>query len=132
MADELYETGRAVRTAVLGAAHVERATERATDFDRDFQAYITRTAWGSVWSRPGLDHKTRSMLTIAMLAALGHEQELALHLRATRNTGVTREEVREILLQVAVYAGVPAANSAVHLVKRTYDEMEREERERGG
>lgn len=126
MADELYEKGVEVRTAVLGKAHVERSTQRATDFDRDFQAFITRTAWGSVWTRPGLDVRTRSMLTIAMLAALGHEQELALHIRATRNTGVTRDEVKEILMQVAVYAGVPAANSAFHLVRQLYDEMDRE------
>ena len=126
MADDLYDKGLEVRKAVLGEAHVERSLQRATDFDRDFQAFITRTAWGSVWTRPGLDHRTRSMLTIAMLAALGREEELALHIRATRNTGVTRDEVKEILMQVAVYAGVPAGNSAVRLAKQVYAEMDRE------
>ncbi len=130
-ADDLYENGMAVRRAVLGEAHVERSTQRATDFDRDFQRFITQTAWGSVWTRPGLDVRTRSMLTIAMLAALGQEHELALHIRATRNTGVTREEVKEILIQTAVYAGVPAANSAIALAKRIYAEMEDEDRQGG-
>ncbi|HYG86501.1 MAG TPA: 4-carboxymuconolactone decarboxylase [Azospirillum sp.] len=127
MADDLYEKGMVVRKTVLGEAHVARSTQKATPFDREFQEFITRTAWGSIWTRPGLDHRTRSMLTIAMLAALGREQELALHIRATRNTGVTRDEVKEILMQVAVYAGVPAANSAFHLAKQIYDEMDREE-----
>ena len=126
MADDLYDTGLEVRKAVLGEAHVERSTQRATDFDRDFQALITRTAWGSIWTRPGLDRRTRSMLTIAMLAALGHEEELALHIRATRNTGVTQDEVKEILMQVAVYAGVPAGNSAFRLAKQVYAEMDQD------
>jgi 3-oxoadipate enol-lactonase/4-carboxymuconolactone decarboxylase len=123
----LYEHGLAVRRAVLGAAHVERASRRATEFDRDFQAFITRQAWGEVWTRPGLERKTRSMLTIAMLAALGHEDELKLHVRATRNTGVSPDEVREILLQAAIYAGVPAANSAFKHAKSVFEEMDKEE-----
>jgi 3-oxoadipate enol-lactonase/4-carboxymuconolactone decarboxylase len=122
----LYERGMAVRTAVLGAAHVERSTRRATEFDRDFQAFITRHAWGEVWTRPGLTRKTRSMLTIAMLAALGHENELKLHIRATANTGVTPAEVKEILLQTAVYAGVPAANSAFQHARSVYEELDRD------
>ena len=123
----LYERGLSVRRSVLGAAHVERASLRATTFDRDFQAFITRQAWGEVWTRPGLERKTRSMLTIAMLAALGHEDELKLHVRATRNTGVSPDEVKEILLQTAIYAGVPAANSAFKHAKGVYEEMDKED-----
>lgn len=112
MNDDPHDTGMDTRRAVLGETHVDAATARATGLDRDFQALITRYAWGSVWSRPGLSRRDRSLLTIALLAALGHRDELRMHLRATRNTGVTAEEVREALMQVAVYAGVPAANAA--------------------
>jgi 4-carboxymuconolactone decarboxylase len=124
MPDEQYEQGMKVRREVLGDAHVERAQANATDFDADFQRFITETAWGGVWARPGLDRQTRHLLTIAMLAALGREHELALHLRATRNTGVTREQVKEVLLQVAVYAGIPAANSAFNIAKQIYSELD--------
>ncbi|HYZ16136.1 MAG TPA: 4-carboxymuconolactone decarboxylase [Candidatus Acidoferrum sp.] len=124
--DERYERGMEVRREVLGAAHVDRATAAATDLNRDFQEFITRYAWGEVWARPGLDRRTRSLLTIAMMAALGRWDELRLHIRATRNTGVTREEVREVLLQVGVYAGVPAANSAYHHAAAVYREMDEE------
>lgn len=123
MSDERYERGMKVRRDVLGNAHVERSTTNQTAFDADFQRFITETAWGSVWSRPGLDRKTRHLLTIAMLAALGREHELALHLRSTPNTGVTPDEVKEVLLQVAVYAGIPAANSAVALAKKIFEEL---------
>jgi 4-carboxymuconolactone decarboxylase len=126
MSDERYERGMAVRREVLGAAHVDRATAAATDFTRDFQEFITRYAWGEIWARPGLDRRTRSLLTIAMMAALGRWDELRLHIRATRNTGVTREDVREVLLQVGVYAGVPAANSAYHHAAAVYREMDEE------
>ena len=119
---ELFARGTAVRTEVLGQAHVERAREAATAFTEDFQTHITQHAWGAVWTRPGLDRKTRSMLTIALLAALGHHEELKLHVRATRHTGVSPDEVKEILLQVAVYAGVPAANTAFGLARETYGE----------
>jgi 4-carboxymuconolactone decarboxylase len=125
--DDLLARGRAMRTAVLGAAHVERSRARASAFDAEFQDFITRHAWGAVWDRPGLDRRTRSLLTIAMLAALGHAEELKLHIRATRNTGVTRDEVREALLQVAVYAGVPAANSAFRHARQAFDEMDQED-----
>ena len=111
---------------MLGGEHVDRSIANATDFTRDFQSFITRYAWGDVWSRPGLDRKTRSLLTIAMMASLGRYDELRLHVRATRNTGVTRDEVREVLLQVAVYAGVPAANSAYHHAADVYREMDEE------
>ena len=124
---ELYERGLAVRTDVLGRAHVKRARSSATPFNEDFQTFITQHAWGAVWTRPGLERKIRSMLTIAMLAALGHHEELKLHIRATRNTGVSRDEVKEILLQAAVYAGVPAANTAFRLAREVYDQMEKED-----
>jgi 4-carboxymuconolactone decarboxylase len=109
-----------IRRRVLGDAHVDRATANATPFDEDFQRFITETAWGDVWSRPGFDLKTRHLLTLAVLAALGREAELELHVRATRNTGVTPDELKEVLLHVAVYAGVPAANSAFAAAKRVY------------
>jgi 3-oxoadipate enol-lactonase/4-carboxymuconolactone decarboxylase len=112
-----------IRRSVLGDAHVDRAESRKTSFDEDFQRLITETAWGSVWSRPGLDKRTRSLLTIAMLAAFGHHEELAMHIRATRNTGATESDVKETLLQVAIYAGVPAANTAIAIAKKVYAEM---------
>lgn len=124
LAGDKFEAGKKIRTAVLGVEHVERAAAQATDFDRDFQQFITETAWGSVWSRRGLDIKTRHLLTIAMLAALGKEHELELHIKATRNTGVTPDELKEALLQVAVYAGAPAANSAFAIAKRVLSDEE--------
>jgi 4-carboxymuconolactone decarboxylase len=126
LSDDLFDRGMAARKSVLGADHVDRAEANKTDFDADWQRYVTEHAWAAVWTRPGLDKKTRSMLTIAMLAALGKHEELALHIRATRNTGVSRDEVKEVLLQVAVYAGAPAGNSAFAVAKRTYKEMETE------
>jgi 4-carboxymuconolactone decarboxylase len=124
MPDDRYEDGMRVRRAVLGDEHVDRALANQTSFDADFQRFITETAWGSVWARPGLDRRTRSLITIAILAALGREDELALHLRATQNTGVTPEEIKEALLQVAVYAGVPAANSAFAVARRVLKELD--------
>ncbi len=121
--DDYYEAGMAVRRQVLGAAHVDRATAGITDFDRAFQHFITRTAWGSVWTSPGLDRRTRSLLTLAMMAALGHHEEFKLHIRASRNTGATPEDIADMLIQVAVYAGIPAANSAVRVAKETFKEM---------
>jgi 4-carboxymuconolactone decarboxylase len=112
-----HEAGMTVRREVLGADHVAAAQARTTEFDSDFQRFITETAWGSVWARPGLDRRTRSLVTIAMLAALGRHEELALHLRASRNTGVDVSELKETLLHVAVYAGIPAANSAIAIAK---------------
>ena len=126
MTDERYERGMVVRRAVLGEEHVERAQAGTTEFTRDFQELITRYAWGEVWTRPGLDRKTRSLLTIAILASLGRSEELRLHVRATRNTGATRDEVREALLQVAVYAGVPAGNSAFAHAAAAYRELDDE------
>ena len=112
-----YDTGTRVRREVLGDAHVDRATAAATAFDGPFQRFITETAWGTLWAGDALDRRTRSLLTIALLAALGRREELELHLRATRNTGATPDEIREALLHVAVYAGVPAANAAIALAK---------------
>lgn len=120
--EDSLAAGMAVRKAVLGEAHVARATAAATSLDRDFQAFITRTAWGGVWARPGLDRRTRSLLTIAMMASLGHEEELKLHLHASRNTGATPEDIAEVLLQVGVYAGIPAANSAFRHAKTILQE----------
>jgi 4-carboxymuconolactone decarboxylase len=124
-----FAVGMGVRRAVLGDAHVDRATVATTGFDADFQRFITEGAWGSVWARPGLDRRTRSLLVIALMAALGHEEELAMHIRATRNTGATPEDVKEALLMVAVYGGVPAANTAIRVAKRTYAEMAQEQKE---
>lgn len=124
MSTDRYQTGMTIRRAVLGDAHVDRAEANKTAFDADFQRYITEGAWGSVWSRPGLTRRERSLLTIALLAALGHENELAMHVRAARNTGATVDDIKETLLHVAVYAGVPAANAAVAVAKRTFAEME--------
>ena len=123
MADELFDKGMAVRKAVLGEAYVARAEANKTDFDADWQRYVTEHAWAAVWTRPGLERRVRSMLTISMLAALGRLDELGAHIRATRNTGVTQDEVKEVLLQVGVYAGAPAANSAFAVAKRVYKEM---------
>lgn len=119
-----YSAGMAVRRAVLGDAHVDRATAAATPFDADFQAFITESAWGSVWSRAGLTRRERSLVTVALLAALGQDDELALHVRATRNTGASADDLKEALLHVAVYAGVPAANHAFKIVKKTMAEMD--------
>lgn len=119
-----YEEGMRVRREVLGAEHVARAQEQTTALDADFQRFITETAWGSVWARPDLDRRTRSLVTIGILAALGRE-ELALHLRASRNTGATPREIAEVLLHVALYAGIPAANAAFAEAKRILGESER-------
>ncbi|MET0501452.1 MAG: 4-carboxymuconolactone decarboxylase [Candidatus Binatia bacterium] len=126
MSDEAFEKGMAIRKSVLGSEHVARAEANKTDFDADFQRIITEGAWGTIWTRPGIDKKTRHLLTIAMLAALGKHDELAMHIRATRNTGVTAEEVREVFLQVLAYVGAPAANSAFAVAKRVYKELENE------
>ena len=124
MPDQRFAAGMSVRRSVLGDAHVDRAEARKTAFDADFQRFITEGAWGSVWSRPGLDKRTRSMLVLALMAALGHEEEFAMHVRATRNTGATAEDGKEALLMVAVYAGVPAANAAFRVAKQVYAELE--------
>ena len=121
--DDRYDAGMTVRRSVLGDAHVDRAEAGKTAFDEDFQRFITEGAWGSVWSRPGLTRRERSLVTIALLAALGHDDEVAMHVRATANTGATLEDLKEVMLHVAVYAGVPAANRAIKVVKKAYAEQ---------
>src|SRR6476646_2692084 len=123
MTDSRYDIGMKVRKEVLGSEHVERTQERTTEFDADSQRFITETAWGSVWARPDLDRRTRSLVTIAILAALGRE-ELALHLRASQNIGVDPHEIAEVLRHVAGYAGVPAANAAYSAAKKEFDHLE--------
>jgi 3-oxoadipate enol-lactonase/4-carboxymuconolactone decarboxylase len=120
---DFLAAGMAVRRRVLGDAHVDRAMGGVTDFDRDFQVFITRTAWGGVWTRPGLTLRERSLLVLTMLASLGHHEELRLHTRATRNTGATPGDIAEAMMHVAAYAGIPAANSAMRVVKETLAEM---------
>lgn len=120
---DLDRTGAAVRRAVLGDEHVDRAAAGATRFSAPWQEYVTRAAWGQVWSRPGLDRRTRSMLTLALLAALRCETELALHVRAAIRVGVTPEEISEVLLHTAVYAGAPAANTAFAVAQETLAAM---------
>jgi len=112
-----YVTGMETRRAVLGDQHVDGANARKSSFDDDFQTFITEGAWGSVWSRDGLTKRERSLITIALLAALGHDEEVAMHVRATSNTGASPEDIKEALLHVAVYAGVPAANRAFKIAK---------------
>ncbi|HEX9338049.1 MAG TPA: 4-carboxymuconolactone decarboxylase [Pseudonocardiaceae bacterium] len=122
MTDDVFAAGMRVRREVFGNAYVDRAV--ADPFSPDFQDLITRYAWGSVWTRPGLDRRTRSCLTLAMLATLGHHDELALHVRAALRIGLSKEEISEVLLQVAVYAGVPAANAAFAVARRALEEGE--------
>jgi len=123
---ERHRQGMATRRAVLGDAHVDRAEAGKSAFDEPFQDLITEAAWGHVWSRPNWTQRERSMVTIALLAALGHDEEVAMHVRATANTGATPEDLREAMLHVAIYAGVPAANHAIRIVKKTLEEMGRE------
>jgi 4-carboxymuconolactone decarboxylase len=126
MSDEQFERGMKVRREVLGDRHVDRAEANKTAFDAEFQRFITEMAWGDVWSRPQLDRRTRHLVTIAMLAALGKETELRMHIHATQNTGVTPEDLKEVFHQVAVYAGVPAANTAFAIAKNVYAEITEE------
>lgn len=121
---ERYALGLARRRAVLGDAHVDRALQHRTPLNTEFQDFITCTAWGSIWTRPGLPGHTRSLLTIAMLVALNRDGELRLHLNAARNNGVTRDEIKEVLMQSAIYCGVPAANHAFHLAQQVFDEQD--------
>lgn len=121
---ERYKQGLATRRSVLGEAHVDRALANETPFDQPFQQLITEGAWGSVWSREQWSKRERSMVTIALLAALGHDEEVAMHIRATANTGATREDICEALMHVAIYAGVPAANHAFKIAKATYAEID--------
>jgi 4-carboxymuconolactone decarboxylase len=123
MEDARYEAGMKVRREVLGDEHVDRATASATDFSRPFQQFITRSAWGEAWTREGLDRRTRSCVTLAVLTALRSEGEIAMHVRGALRNGLTPDEIREVLIHTAVYAGVPAANSAFAIAQRTLQEQ---------
>jgi len=120
--DEHYEQGMRVRREVLGDAHVDRALADATDFTAPWQEFITRQAWGGVWARDGLDRRTRSAITLSVLTALGRENEIAMHVRAALNHGLSQEEIAEVLIHTSVYAGVPAANAAFAIAQRVFDE----------
>ncbi len=123
--DRLAE-GMATRRKVLGDTHVDRAEANKTEFDAPFQELITEAAWSHIWSRGTIPHRERSMITLALLAGLGNYEELALHARATANTGASRDDIMEVMLHVAVYAGVPRANHAIKVVKQVFGEMDRE------
>jgi 4-carboxymuconolactone decarboxylase len=123
-ASDRYRLGMETRRAVLGDSHVDRAQSISTEFDRPFQELITEGAWGTVWSRPGLTKRERSIVTIALLAALGQDEEVAMHVRATANTGASRNDICEALLHVAIYAGVPAANHAIKIAKQVFERMD--------
>ena len=122
MNDDAFERGMRIRREVLGDEHVDRAVERTTEQAAAFQDFITRYAWGEIWARPGLDRRTRSCITLTALVALGRFDELALHVRAARRNGLSTEEIAEVLLQTAVYCGVPAANSAFNVFQRVLEE----------
>jgi len=126
MTNDRYETGMKVRREVLGDDHVDRAEADKSSFDSDFQRYITENAWGAVWARGALSQRERSMITIGILAALGHYDEVAMHVRAARNTGATKQDIAEVMLHVAIYAGIPAAHSAVAVAKTVYAETDPE------
>lgn len=120
---ERFEQGMKTRRSVLGDAHVDRAEKMKTAFDEPFQTLITEAAWGHVWSRPGLTKRERSLITMALLAALGHHDEVAMHTRATANTGATPDDLMEVMLHVAIYAGVPAANHNIKIIKDVLEKM---------
>jgi 4-carboxymuconolactone decarboxylase len=121
---ERHQKGMSTRRAILGDAHVDRAEKNKNEFNAEFQDLITRYAWGEIWNRPGLPRQTRSLITLAMMVALNRSDELRMHLRAAFNNGVTRAEIKEVLLQTAIYCGVPAANSAFHLAQEVFTEMD--------
>ena len=121
---ERYEQGMTVRREVLGTAHVDRTMVNRNDFNREYQEFISRYAWGEIWTRPGLTRHVRSLTVIAMMVALNRENEFRLHIRAAASNGVTREEIKELLLQAAVYCGVPAANTAFHDAEQVFAEMD--------
>jgi 4-carboxymuconolactone decarboxylase len=120
-----YDEGLAVRREVLGDSYVEQAAARTTDFTRDFQRIVTEFAWGTIWTRPGLDRRSRSMITLTALIARGHHEELALHIRAGLRNGLSQEEIKEVLLQAAVYCGVPDANAAFRIAASVFDEADK-------
>ena len=117
-----YEDGMKVRRSVLGDKHVDNAQSQKTDFDTAFQNMITETAWGTVWQSDHLSKRERSMITLAILASLGHDEEVAMHIRSTKNTGATMQDIAEVMQHVAIYAGLPAANTAIKIAKKVYEE----------
>ena len=119
-----FDAGMEVRREVLGDEHVDRAVRSTTAFNAEFQDLITRYAWGEIWTRPGLPRHTRSLLTLALMVALNRNEEFSMHVRASANNGVTRDEIKETLLQCAIYCGVPAANTAFHLAQKVFAEMD--------
>src|SRR6202162_2082750 len=123
--NERREAGMRVRRSVLGDEHVKRAEAAKDDFDADFQDLITRYAWGEIWTRPGLPRHTRSLITVAMMVALNRPDEFRLHVRAAFNNGVTRDQIKEVLLQSAIYCGVPAANNAFHLAEEVFAQFDK-------
>lgn len=129
MSDSTYDQGMHVRREVLGDDHVDASIEGTTDFTTDFQDLITRYAWGEIWTRPGLDRKTRSCITLTALVALGHLEELKMHVRAALRNGLSEEEIKEVLLQSAIYCGVPAANSAFAVAQDVLGDLETEDTE---
>jgi len=126
MDEDRYQRGKEIRESVLGAAHAARTAKNRTAFNAEFQHFPMEYAWGGIWARPGLDRKTRNMVTIAMLVGLGKLEELKLHIRATRNTGVSRDEVKELLMHSSIYCGVPAAFGAFQMAAQIFDEMDKE------
>ncbi|MGH7292813.1 MAG: 4-carboxymuconolactone decarboxylase, partial [Myxococcota bacterium] len=125
--DDVYRAGLAVRREVLGDAHVDRAIAGTTDLTADFQRMITQYAWGTIWTRPGLDRRSRSMITLTALVARGHHEELAMHVRAARRNGLSNDEIKEVLMQTAIYCGVPDANTAFRIASRALSEFDAEE-----
>jgi 4-carboxymuconolactone decarboxylase len=122
MTEDRHELGMRIRREVLGDAHVDRAVAKTTDFTQPFQDFITETAWGTIWARDGIDRRSRSMITLAVLTALGRDHEIAMHVRAALRNGLTKEEIGEVLLHTSVYAGVPAANRAFAIAQEVFDE----------
>ncbi|MEZ2577189.1 4-carboxymuconolactone decarboxylase [Buttiauxella ferragutiae] len=122
--EDHYQQGMKVRREVLGDKHVDRTLTQLTPLNEEFQNFITRYAWGDIWTRPGLERHTRSMITIAMLIALNREAELKMHLRAAFNNGVTRDELKELIMHSALYCGLPAANATMHLAQQVFDELD--------
>jgi 4-carboxymuconolactone decarboxylase len=129
---EKYDRGLGVRRSVLGDAHVDRSLQNLTPFNEDFQNLLTRYAWGEIWSRPGLSRQTRSLLTLAMMVALNRPDEFRMHIRAALNNGVSREEIAEVLLQSAIYCGVPAANASFHIAEQVFAEIDGEGARKAG
>ena len=126
MSDTRHDRGLAVRREVLGDSYVEQAGARTTDFTRDFQTLVTEFAWGTIWTRPGLDRRSRSMITLTALIARGRDEELALHIRAALRNGLSREEIKEVLLHTAVYCGMPDANAAFRIAQRVFEQIDAE------